>query len=379
MHVISSLTGSGGAEHGLVREITRFGSDVDQMVVTLYPPNILGDQLVASGVVVRELGLNPSSSGWNWIPATLRLRKLLDEYQPDVVQSSLASGNLAAQMATAGKGIPVLSTFTLSGDPELMRVYQPGAASRRAAFLRRVEARTARGRHVWFRSLTRDSAETNSLAMGIDPGRITVIPRGVPLPVGDEPNRQDLGLPADVPVLLNVGRQSAQKGHVDLVEAFAYLRRGLDAHLVILGREGDGSARLQEAIERFGVSDAVSVIAYTDRPYDFYRTADVFVFSSHMEGLGTAVLEAMACRLPVVACEIPPVAEIVGEESLALLVAPGDPSALAEGVRAVLESPEQTAQRVERAQLRVASRYSPDAVAKQVEARLRELAAHVDS
>jgi glycosyltransferase involved in cell wall biosynthesis len=379
MHVISSLTGSGGAEHGLVREISRFENDIEQKVVTLFPPNILGPQLEDAGIAVESLEFDSSSSGLNWLPAARRLRTLIESFRPDVIQSSLASGNLVAQLAARPVAVPVLSTITLSGDRQLMRSLQPGASSRRAALMRRVESRAARSSHVWFRSLTRDAASTTCHAMGLDPERVTVIPRGVPLPTGPNPERSKLGLPRDLPVLLNVGRQTAQKGHTDLIQAFVELRAEIDAHLVILGREGDGTKSLRGAIDRSGHGDSITVIAYTDSPYDYYRAADVFVFSSHMEGLGTAVLEAMACRVPVVAYDIPPVAEIARDEGLAILVTPNDPSGLATGARRLLQNPEESSEMADRARATVETRYSPAEISRRVEKRLRELASGVVS
>ncbi len=241
-----------------------------------------------------------------------RLGRQLERFSPDVVHTSLASANLIGQIAARRSSVPVLSTFTLSGDPALMRRYQPGADSRRARLIRRIERLAARGGHVWFRALTADAKETNVRAAGLDPDRVTVIPRGVPIPDPSipAPRREELGLPEDGAVVLNVGRQTAQKGHVDLVSAFASVRANIPVHLVILGREGDGTRALREAILREEMTDHVTVVPYSSRPYDYYRTADVFAFPSLMEGLGTAVLEAMACAIPVVAYDIPPVREI---------------------------------------------------------------------
>ena len=375
MHVINSLSASGGAEHGLVREVSMFRSDIDQLVVTLYPPNALGESLASADIGVEELDLDPSSSGWNWALAARRLRSLISGFRPDVVQSSLASGNLAAQVAARPSKTPVLSTLTLSGDPSLMREFQPGAASRRAAALRRVEARAARRDHVWFRSLTWDAAATSSEAMGLDMGRVNVIPRGVPLPTGADPDRSALGLPTDVPIMLNVGRQTAQKGHLDLIQVFSDVRKDLKAHLVILGREGDGTTSLKEAVARSGHDESISIIPYSDRTYDYYRSADAFVFTSHMEGLGTAVLEAMACRLPVVAYDIPPIAEIAKTDELAVLVPPGDTNTLADRVHEVLTSPAAAKARADRAFSVVASKYAPERIAAAVESLLSELVA----
>jgi len=367
LHVINSLSGSGGAEQGLVREIVRFGPDFTQLVVRLYQPADLEPRLETAGIDSICLGLDSGRSGWNWPAGIVRLGRTVRRFSPDVIHSSLASANLIAQWAGARAGVPVLSTFALSGDPGLMKLYQPGADSWRARLLRKVEQRSARRPHVRFRALTEDSKTSHCTAGRLDPARVTVIPRGVPAPEGQVPSRAELGLPLEVPVILNVGRQTAQKGHDDLVEAFAMVNATRPSHLVILGREGDGTSSLQRAIADLGVGERVTVIPYTDQPYHYYRNADVLAFPSRMEGLGTAVLEAMACRLPVVAYDIPPIREIGGETHVATLVPVGDVDALAGAVMGVLDDEEGARSLAEMAHEVVLEGYSLDVIARRVE------------
>lgn len=378
LHVIDSLSGSGGAENGLVREITRFKGEVRQLVATLYGYGELLSHLDAFGIQTVCLDLSSSNSGWNWPAGARRLRAVIRDFQPHVVQSSLASGNLVAQLAARNSRVPVLSTLTLSGDPALMRRYQPGAASRRAGALRRVGGVSARQDHVWFRALTLDAKKTSCAAADIDEARVAVIPRGIPMPDLRRPpaSRTELGLPESVPVILNVGRQSAQKGHPHLVRSFALLRRRGPAHLVILGREGDGSGALRSAISAHGLENDVTIIAYTNRVIDYCRQANVFAFTSLMEGLGTAVIEAMGAGLPVVAFDIPPVREVTDGGRVATLVEVGNELAMAEALSAAIgdEAPE-ARRRAEEARRWVEKSYSIDSVANRVETRLQELAA----
>jgi glycosyltransferase involved in cell wall biosynthesis len=376
LHVINSLSGSGGAEQGMVREILRLSPGLDQMVVRLYEPDALEPELAGAGIESIFLGLGSGNSGWNWPAGAARLGRVIRRSQPDIIHSSLASANLIAQIAAGRASLPVLSTFTLSGDPVLMRQYQPGAARLRARALRRVERLFARRSHVWFRALTVDAKTTNCEVAGLDRDRVTVIPRGVPIPdlSSPPPDRAELGLPEGVPLILNVGRQTAQKGHVDLVRVFAGLRAEHSAHLVILGREGDGTTPLREAIRSTGVGDAVTVIPYTDRPYDYYRAADVFAFPSLMEGLGTAVLEAMACGLPVVAYDIPPVREVVAGGRFGALVTIGDVPAMTGAIVGVLEDPGSARETAAEARDNVVANYSSEQVAGRLEAHLVDLA-----
>lgn len=338
LHVINSLGGSGGAEHGLVREITRFSDDVEQQVVRLYEKDHLDKELSSAGVEVVALGLRGGRAGWNWPVASTRLSGVVDSYRPDVIHSSLFTANLVAQIAGRRAGLPVVSTFTLSGDPGLLKRYQPGAHSWRGSVLRWMAARAAGHPSVYFRALTRDALVTNCGLLGVEPSRATVIPRGIEpeLFPANPKTREQLGLPENASLLVNVGRQTAQKGHLSLLQAFDNVRSQVDAHLAIIGREGEMTDQLRSTIADKGLDEHVTLVGYTPEVHHYMANADVFVFSSLMEGLGTAVLEAMAMGLPVVAYEIPPVREITDGGRVADLVDVGDTESFARAVLDVL-------------------------------------------
>ncbi len=369
LHVINSLGGSGGAEHGLVREISRFAPDVENTVVRLFEKDQIGHQLEAVGIPVIPLGLDASSAGRNWPVGARRLRSIIGDLKPDVLQTSLFAANLVGQLST--RDTPILSTFTLSGESHLLQRYQPGAASLRASMLRKVAGYAAKRENVSFRALTDDAAETNIGLLGVDPSRVTTIPRGVP-EFEAERSRAELELPEEVPLLLNVARQAAQKGQTDLIEAFAAIRRSVPAHLVIVGRRGDASAALEGSIASHGLGAHVSLVGYTDDVGSYLHEADLFVFTSFMEGLGTAVVEALSVGLGVVAYDIPPVREATHDGEFAALVEAGNQAAFAETVLAELSSAER--RHPERAKAILES-HGIEAISRRVEILLRELAA----
>lgn len=373
VHVINSLGGSGGAEHGLVREATGFTGDIDQRVVRLFAKNQLDKELEDAGIEVIALGLDSARAGWNLPIAVARLDSVLRWAKPDVIHSSLFTANLVAQTAGRLRRTPVLSTFTLSGNEHLLVRYQPGASSRRAAIMRRVAAQTARGSRVWFRALTRDALATNCELLGVAPGRATVIPRGVPSDLSPSPlaTRQELGLPRNGVLLVNVGRQTAQKGHLSLLTAFAEVRRKLDAHLVIVGRQGEATPQIESALGASGLSQHVTMTGYTPDVHQYVANASVFVFSSFMEGLGTSVLEALAIGRPVVAYDIPPVREISGDGELVSLVPVGDSSALAHSIVETIQSGDDDAEIRRRL---VMERFSIDRVSERLQGLLAEVA-----
>lgn len=374
LHVINSLGASGGAEHGLVREIISLSSDTDNLVVRLYEKNQLDPVLENAGIEVLALGLRAGRGSWNWPMAVSRLKPVIRSYRPDVIHSSLFTANLVSQVAGRLTGVPVLSTFTLSGDSQLLKRYQPGASSMRASILRKIAGAAARHGSVRFRALTNDALITNCRLLGVDSARAQVIPRGVPLPEKNSApkTRQELGLPTGVPLIVNVGRQSAQKGHVDLLRAFRLVLDDRDSHLVIIGREGDASRTIHDIIDMHHLQASVTLTGYTPDVADYLRHGSVFAFSSRMEGLGTALLEAMAVGLPIVAFDIPPIREITKDGEHATLVLPGDVETFAARILEAIEG--RSGPSLTDAMEWVRGNYSVPAIASRLEALLRATA-----
>jgi glycosyltransferase involved in cell wall biosynthesis len=170
-----------------------------------------------------------------------------------------------------------------------------------------------------------------------DPERVVVRGNGFPEAPADLDGagaRARLGVPADAPLALYVGRIADGKGIEHLVEA---ARRAPDAHVVIAGPDDRhrATARLREAEGEPGLSGRLHVLPPTDGPpWELYAAADAFVLASAGESFGMAAAEAAAAGAAVVVSDRCGVAGSF-EEGEALVV-PYEPEAVVAGVRDVL-------------------------------------------
>lgn len=370
LHVVDSLAGSGGAEHGLVREITRFSPDVEQVVVRLFERDELQADLEEAGIPVIPLGFEANGASRTFPLAVGKLARVIRGFRPDVVHTTLFIGNLVGQLAARATGTPVVSTFVLSGDLALLKATQPGAASPKAALMRGIAAASARLTKPSFRALTEDARQTNAKLLGVPLGAVTVIPRGAPEKITESMPRSALGLPEDLPLAVNVARLAVQKGQVYLLRAFAIAaERYPDVHLVIVGRGGDAEASVRSEVESLGLEGRVTLLGYTPNARHVLSHASVFVFTSLMEGLGTAVLEALAAGIPVVAFDIPPVREATDDGRAAQLVPQGSVVGIADGIVDALKG--RLDDRAEHGIEYIASRGDLDAIAGRLEDLLR--------
>ena len=163
--------------------------------------------------------------------------------------------------------------------------------------------------------------------------------------------------------LVCVGRLSAQKGQLLLLDA---LRKVLDAgHAVELVLAGDGEMRplLERRVDELGLRAQVRITGWVSAAQVRAEllAARALVLPSFAEGLPVVIMEAMALRRPVITTYIAGIPELVRNGESGWLVPAGDVEALAEGVVACLLAPPETLQRMgDKARQRVLKRHDVD-------------------
>ena len=138
------------------------------------------------------------------------------------------------------------------------------------------------------------------------------------------------------PVILGAGRLTEQKDFTTLLNAFAILRKQMEARLIILG-EGGQRSELETLVRRLGIEAEVDLPGYVENPYSFMRQSSVFVLSSRWEGSPSVVIAALACGCPVISTDCPGgVREILADGAYGDLVPMGDAAAMAGAIGKVL-------------------------------------------
>lgn len=120
--------------------------------------------------------------------------------------------------------------------------------------------------------------------------------------VNREHKRKELGLSMDDIVLLSVGELSSRKNHIIPIRALAKIKNKKIKYLIA----GVGSLEeyLKEEIKKLGLEDRVKLLGYRNDIYELCKIADLFIFPSKQEGLPVALMEALACGLPILCSDI---------------------------------------------------------------------------
>lgn len=203
----------------------------------------------------------------------------------------------------------------------------------------------------------------------LDPLRMTWIPNGVdtrryaPAPLQRRLDaRAALGLDDDAVVFGCVARMTPVKRHADLLDAFANVRRTTPQARLLLVGDGPDLPEVQAKIAALGIGEDVTLLSFRDDVDDLLPAMDALVLCSSSEGMSNAILEAMACGLPVVATAVGGNLHLVQHEQTGLLVPPLDPISLAASLQWLAQSPHARRRMGLAARSRIEREFSLDAM-----------------
>jgi glycosyltransferase involved in cell wall biosynthesis len=168
-----------------------------------------------------------------------------------------------------------------------------------------------------------------------------------------------MDIPTDGTVIATAGRLTAIKGQDVLIRAVSELiRRGEKIFLILLG-EGERRHELEELTLQLGISEKVRFFGWRPDVARILAACDIFCFPSLNEGMGKALIEAMALGKPVVASDIGGMRDIIRPGGNGLLVPVGDIAAWTEAIARLCHDPARS-RRLGNAGQQIALRYSAE-------------------
>ena len=288
------------------------------------------------------------------------VRELIDDV--DVIESFVP---LPRDSVLRRRGLALIGFFAHRDRPRRLREYviHPPRFRMDRAFFQLADAvivATTESRRVLLEEYDVPSAKVFVIPLGVPHTFLTRMASGrstsSPAREGTGPGHEQR--PSRGPAqLLFVGPLVRRKGLHSLLEALRLvMEEGLSFRLSIAG-DGPERSSLQREAARTGIGERVTFEGRVSdqRLIQLYESADVFVFPSRQEGFGLVLVEAMSFGLPIVACAVPPIPEVVGDA--AILVGADNPRALADGLIKVLGDAGLRTRLAERAATRARERY----------------------
>ncbi|MFC1852892.1 glycosyltransferase [candidate division CSSED10-310 bacterium] len=279
--------------------------------------------------IIRLSSLGLISGLWKiHLPIFFRVQKLrqaIDYTGAPVVLSFCGSANIMSILA--GKPLGKKVIISERNDPCRQKLEFPWNAMR-SIFYGQADVVTANSRGA-----------LPYLEKYVLPEKLLFVPN--PLP---QPPQYPVDGPGSVKGnphrILIVARLHRQKGHKILLDAFAQCSPSLKNWCLSIVGRGDLKEDLQQQAKELGIDQLVDWHGQVNNPFDYYRSADLFVLPSLHEGMPNALLEAMSCGLAVVISDASPgPLELIEHGQTGWVVPVNDATALARAMVRLAQDP----------------------------------------
>lgn len=288
-------------------------------------------------------------------------RKLLTDFQPDVVHSHMVHANIFVRLNRLFKSIP--------------RLICTAHNSNEGGFLRMLAYRLTHYLADVTTNVSQEATQSFLKKKAVRNNEIMTIYNGIDLNKFSALKLDDIHFSRrkisndyckDKKILLAVGRLNKQKDYPNLIKAVALLKQKfklLHFQLWVVG-EGEEREQIEKMIQILGLDTDVKLLGMRHDIPKLMTIADIFVLSSKFEGLPTVLIEAMACKKFVVATDCGGSAEILGDTGM--LVEPQNSLALAQAIETSLKlSDEEICENGKRARQRVEDLFALETIANQ--------------
>ncbi len=285
--------------------------------------------------------------------AAIRLARLFAQQQPHLVHARNWNTWPDSAMATLllGAHAPTL-VFGFHG-VESDAGFEPS---------RRRLARWLGLNHHHFTSVSRCGMDLLEAQLGISPSRIRLLANGVDTR-RFQPSETET-LPVGRPVVItSVGSLIPIKGHLDLIEAVKLVAQASGSFVLRIVGEGPLRNRIEQEARTLPSNIRLELLGNRSDIPDILRNTDVFVLASVQEQMSIALLEAMACGVPVVATDVGDNAAVVQDGRSGWVVPRRDPQALADAITRLVKDAGLRQETGKRARLRVEQKYDLDSMA----------------
>ncbi|WP_455449622.1 glycosyltransferase [Natrinema thermotolerans] len=350
--MLSGQLGAAGTPQVILNITKHLHDKIDVEVAYLGGKNELVPGFEQHDINVHRLGDNPLS-----VKSVISLRQHLQKHNYDLVHTHMVTGGAIGRVVSKFTQIPVISTVHTSYDNRPVTAKVPDL-------------------------LTSPFAAANvCVSDSVKQSLPTVYKRGAQTEVVHncidvEQARQtgavtwdDLEWTTDIDreeqLIVNVARYDPKKRREDLIKALPDVLEVCPRTKLVLTGEGPRKEVIQDLAEDHNVADNVAFVGFVENPQSIYHHADIVALPSVSEGFSISMLEAMAHGKPIVATDIPPFREALGDNHA--YVEPQSPMELGEQLRQVLSDDRKAKRLGNRAYKRVCENFSGEAAAKEYE------------
>jgi glycosyltransferase involved in cell wall biosynthesis len=324
-------------------------------------------ELSEKRIEVKVLGISSFRNPLN----TVRLARLLQAARPDIVHTHGYFASVIGRLAARRAGTPII----------LAHVHSTYWEYKKRHIM--IERKLSRFTHKIiccsqavesFVTNTEKIADNKTIVIynGVDEERFSPSKNSTSI-------RAEFGMDEEAAVVGTVSSLTPHKGHEYLIQAASLVLSTLPAARFLVVGDGPLRKKLEDQAKNLNIYPAVIFAGTRKDIPEILSLLDVFVLPSHTrEGLGIAIIEAMAVERPVVASDIGGIPEVVNDSDTGLLVPPGDPEALAKATNELLQNPARAKEMGKKGRIRVKERFTAKKMLAEIEHVYQSLAGQRD-
>lgn len=324
LYLITGL-GMGGAEKQTVliaNKMREAGHNV--MIISL-----TGETLVKpdDGIQLNELKLEKTP--FSLFNGLFKVRRIIKEFQPDVVHSHMYHANIFARILRIFTKIPTLiCTAHNTNEGSYFRMLAYKYTDKLASLSSNV---------------SQDAVDSFIRKGASSANRMIVVSNGIDTSQFDFSlnerieKRSELGIFDNTPMLLSVGRLTEAKDYPNLLSAYSLLVKNTNSQkipLLFIVGTGHLEGHLKSMSKEFGIEEYVTFLGQRDDIRELMCATDIFVLSSEWEGFPLVITEAMACKKIIVATDAGGITEALGD--CGSIVPIKDPNSLAQEINKMI-------------------------------------------
>lgn len=341
--LLTSQMGTGGAPR-VALDICKYLKNQikDLQVAYLGGNDGLVSQFEEIGIEVKCVGNHPLD------PRNLfRVRDLVLDFNPDIINTHMTAANQVGRLVSTVMDVPVVTTLHMSWgnkDPILRTIdFLLSPASSKNITVSNAARDT-------FPSMYGLNSRLNVIHNCIDI-REKIQQGDIPLEECEWYNRT-----VSKPIVGNVARFDPKKRRKDVIKSFSNFLNNYPTATLILTGDGKRRKKMEELAQSLGIRDSTVFCGHISNPQTVYAHSDIIIHASVSEAFSIAMLESMAHKKAIVATDIPPFREALGQNYD--LVKPKQPKKLAEMMNKVMKNRKIRENLQETAFLRVKKYYS---------------------
>jgi len=312
----------GGAETSILEIASRLKS-WEPIVVYIYHGGTLKPRFESAGIKVYSLNIKAKFGIWKAYKA---LSKIIQNENPDIIHATLFKAELVSRFVGPKFNIPVINSFVNDSYSieryELLNFYQKNVLN-----LYKLVDRITANRATQFMSITNAIIHRNSSAIGINLEQVNVIYRGRDIEafrkkVDSNKLKGLRELYGNGPIILTVSRLLIRKGYLEAIRAMEKIIKSNPEVKYLIAGEGHDREHFQSLILKLKLEKNIFLLGNRNDIPTLLAFSDIFLFPSHYEGQGGALVEAMILGKPIISSKIPVIEESVKNNFSALLFEP---------------------------------------------------------